>query len=101
MAEYLFVHFPFVLLHIFEILSQDSESDSEVLDLFDPSSSGIAVGKITVSCSVEVCGRLKTYLIGWLITETFMSIFMDDVWFENIDRIQRKVREVLLEGSYL
>ncbi|KAL6329509.1 hypothetical protein AAG906_021517 [Vitis piasezkii] len=38
------------MLKIFYI---DSESDSEVLDLFDPSSSGIAVGKITVSCSVE------------------------------------------------
>lgn len=40
-------------IDLFEFLTQDSESDSEVLDLFDPSSSGIAVGKITVSCSVE------------------------------------------------
>lgn len=96
---YLFIFL--VLSHIIEILMQDSESDSEVLDLFDPSSSNITVGKITLSCSVEVCGRLHIYLIGWLTTVTFMSIFVLMLWFVHIVRIQQKLREVLCEGSYL
>lgn len=93
MAEYPYCPFYFCV-NLIEIQLQDSESDSEVLDLFDPSSSGVTVGKIVLSCSVEVCGRLNIYPIGWLITETFMSIFMD-VWFKNIDRIPLKLRKVL------
>lgn len=37
------------------VVLQDSESDSEVFDLLDPSSSDVSVGSIFLSCSVEVC----------------------------------------------
>ncbi|OAY45023.1 phosphatidylserine decarboxylase proenzyme 2 [Manihot esculenta] len=39
-------------IDLLEFLSRDSDSDVEVFELFDPSS-GIVVGKISVSCSVE------------------------------------------------
>ncbi|XP_057429028.1 phosphatidylserine decarboxylase proenzyme 2-like [Lotus japonicus] len=38
---------------LFEFLTQDSDSDSEVLDLLDPSVPGKVVGNISISCSVE------------------------------------------------
>ena len=37
------------------VVLQHSDSDSEVFDLLDPSSSDILVGSIFISCSVEVC----------------------------------------------
>ncbi|XP_024966333.1 phosphatidylserine decarboxylase proenzyme 2-like [Cynara cardunculus var. scolymus] len=40
-------------IDIFEFLSQASDSDVEVFELFDPSSSNVMVGKISVSCSIE------------------------------------------------
>ncbi|KAF7127833.1 hypothetical protein RHSIM_Rhsim11G0134200 [Rhododendron simsii] len=38
---------------IFEFLTQDTDSDVEVLNLLDPSSPEIVVGNISLSCSVE------------------------------------------------
>ncbi|KDP42450.1 hypothetical protein JCGZ_00247 [Jatropha curcas] len=40
-------------IDLLEFLTQDSDSDFEVFELFDPSSSDIVVGKISLSCSVE------------------------------------------------
>ncbi|KAL4556048.1 hypothetical protein LXL04_038686 [Taraxacum kok-saghyz] len=40
-------------IDLFEFLSRVSDSDIEVFDLFDPSSSNVVVGKISISCSVE------------------------------------------------
>ncbi|KAL7175678.1 hypothetical protein ACSBR2_029297 [Camellia fascicularis] len=40
-------------IDLYEFLSRDSDSDSEMLDLLDPSSPDIIVGKISLSCSVE------------------------------------------------
>ncbi|XP_010260486.1 PREDICTED: phosphatidylserine decarboxylase proenzyme 2-like [Nelumbo nucifera] len=40
-------------IDLFEVLTQDSDSDIEVLSLLDPSSSNTIVGKISISCSVE------------------------------------------------
>ncbi|KAF2320081.1 hypothetical protein GH714_023120 [Hevea brasiliensis] len=40
-------------IDLLEFLTRDSDSDFEVFELFDPSSSSIVVGKISVSCSVE------------------------------------------------
>ncbi|CAI9294337.1 unnamed protein product [Lactuca saligna] len=40
-------------IDLFEFLSQVSDSDTEVFDLFDPSSSNVVVGKISISCSIE------------------------------------------------
>ncbi|WCJ18618.1 Phosphatidylserine decarboxylase proenzyme 2 [Euphorbia peplus] len=39
-------------IDLFEFLTQDSDSDFEIFDVFDPSSSEV-VGKISLSCSVE------------------------------------------------
>jgi phosphatidylserine decarboxylase len=36
------------------ILWQDSDSDFEVFELFDPAATGKVVGRISLSCSVEV-----------------------------------------------
>ncbi|PWA86021.1 phosphatidylserine decarboxylase 2 [Artemisia annua] len=38
---------------LFEFLSRDSDSDIEVFNLIDPSSSNVVVGNITLSCTVE------------------------------------------------
>ncbi|CAK9140466.1 unnamed protein product [Ilex paraguariensis] len=38
---------------LFEFLTRDSDSEFEVVDLSDPSSSDIVVGNISLSCSVE------------------------------------------------
>ncbi|KDO58867.1 hypothetical protein CISIN_1g0073033mg, partial [Citrus sinensis] len=38
---------------LLEFLTKDSDADSEVFDLLDPSSSNKIVGKISLSCSVE------------------------------------------------
>ncbi|GJY55760.1 phosphatidylserine decarboxylase proenzyme 3-like protein [Tanacetum coccineum] len=40
-------------IDLFESLSRVSDSDIEVLELFDPSSSDVVVGKISISCSVQ------------------------------------------------
>ncbi|KAK9096334.1 hypothetical protein Sjap_021831 [Stephania japonica] len=40
-------------IDLYEALTKDLDSDMEVLDLLDPSSSSTVVGKIHVSCSVE------------------------------------------------
>ncbi|XP_056159324.1 phosphatidylserine decarboxylase proenzyme 2-like [Syzygium oleosum] len=40
-------------LDLLEVLAKDSESDSEVLNLLDPSKSDEVVGTLLVSCSVE------------------------------------------------
>ncbi|OAY39715.1 phosphatidylserine decarboxylase proenzyme 2 [Manihot esculenta] len=40
-------------IDLLEFLTRDLDSDFEVFELFDPSSSGIIVGKISISCSVE------------------------------------------------
>ncbi|KAI3873235.1 hypothetical protein MKW92_041106 [Papaver armeniacum] len=40
-------------LDLFEFLARDSTSESETLDLLDPSSSNIIVGSVVVSCTVE------------------------------------------------
>lgn len=40
-------------IDLLEFLTRDADSDLEVLDLLDPSSSDIVVGKIFLSCSVE------------------------------------------------
>ncbi|CAL5418022.1 unnamed protein product [Camellia sinensis] len=41
-------------IDLYEFLTRDSDSDSEMFDLLDPSSPDIIVGKISLSCSVEV-----------------------------------------------
>ncbi|KAK9077116.1 hypothetical protein SSX86_005452 [Deinandra increscens subsp. villosa] len=38
---------------LFKFLSRDSDSDVEVFELLDPSSPGVVVGKISLSCSIE------------------------------------------------
>ncbi|XP_071729886.1 phosphatidylserine decarboxylase proenzyme 2-like [Rutidosis leptorrhynchoides] len=38
---------------LFNYLSRDSDSDIEVFDLLDPSSSNVVVGNISLSCSIE------------------------------------------------
>ncbi|VFQ81815.1 unnamed protein product [Cuscuta campestris] len=38
---------------LLEYLSQDSDSDVEVLDLWDPSTPSVVVGSISISCSIE------------------------------------------------
>ncbi|PWA78662.1 phosphatidylserine decarboxylase 3 [Artemisia annua] len=40
-------------IDLFESLSRVSDSDIEVLELLDPSSSDVVVGKISISCSVQ------------------------------------------------
>ncbi|KAI7738701.1 hypothetical protein M8C21_030803 [Ambrosia artemisiifolia] len=40
-------------IDLFEFLSRVSDSETEVFQLFDPSSSNTVVGKISLSCSVE------------------------------------------------
>ncbi|XP_076936567.1 phosphatidylserine decarboxylase proenzyme 2-like [Bidens hawaiensis] len=40
-------------IDLFDFLSRVSESKTEVFELFDPSSSNEAVGKISISCTVE------------------------------------------------
>nr|KAJ0198114.1 hypothetical protein LSAT_V11C700373060 [Lactuca sativa] len=40
-------------IDLFEFLSRVSDSDTEMFDLFDPSSSDVVVGKISISCSIE------------------------------------------------
>ncbi|KAF2293910.1 hypothetical protein GH714_005601 [Hevea brasiliensis] len=40
-------------IDLLEFLTRDLDSDFEVFELFDPSSSDIIVGKISISCSVE------------------------------------------------
>ncbi|GMP80791.1 hypothetical protein CsSME_00035771 [Camellia sinensis var. sinensis] len=40
-------------IDLYEFLTRDSDSDSEMFDLLDPSSPDIIVGKISLSCSVE------------------------------------------------
>ncbi|KAI3752806.1 hypothetical protein L2E82_24843 [Cichorium intybus] len=40
-------------IDLFEFLSRASDSDIEVFDLSDPSSSNVVVGKISISCSIE------------------------------------------------
>lgn len=53
-----------VFLHFIYLLNsclkknflQESDLDTEVFDLLDPSSPDVIVGNIAVSCSVEVCG---------------------------------------------
>ena len=44
----------FFSLDMNSILLQDSDSDFEVFELFDPVATGKVVGKISLSCSVEV-----------------------------------------------
>nr|XP_043629304.1 phosphatidylserine decarboxylase proenzyme 2-like isoform X2 [Erigeron canadensis] len=43
----------FCEVDLFEFLSRDSDSDTEVFDLMDPSSSNIVVGNIALSCTIE------------------------------------------------
>ncbi|KAJ8767720.1 hypothetical protein K2173_020660 [Erythroxylum novogranatense] len=43
----------FCEVDLLEFLTRDAEFDSEVFELLDPSSSGSAVGKIRLSCSIE------------------------------------------------
>ncbi|XP_011040028.1 PREDICTED: phosphatidylserine decarboxylase proenzyme 3-like isoform X2 [Populus euphratica] len=40
-------------IDLLEFLAQDSDSDFEVFELFDPASAGKVVGRISLSCSVE------------------------------------------------
>ncbi|KAJ1419916.1 Zinc-binding ribosomal protein [Sesbania bispinosa] len=40
-------------IDLLEFLTQDSDSDIEIFELFDPSVCGKVVGKISISCSVE------------------------------------------------
>ncbi|XP_042486382.1 phosphatidylserine decarboxylase proenzyme 3-like isoform X2 [Macadamia integrifolia] len=40
-------------IDLFQVLDRDSDSDSEVLDLLDPSLPNTVVGKISVSCTIE------------------------------------------------
>ncbi|KAI3739763.1 hypothetical protein L2E82_30174 [Cichorium intybus] len=40
-------------IDLFEFLSRASDSDIEVFDLSDPSSSNVVVGKISISCCIE------------------------------------------------
>lgn len=54
------------------LLLQDSDSDFEVFELFDPSSVDKVVGKISLSCSVEVCSMdLIILLSGWVCVDLF------------------------------
>jgi len=45
----------FFSLDMNSMLLQDSDSDFEVFELFDPAATGKVVGRISLSCSVEVC----------------------------------------------
>ncbi|KAL9405765.1 hypothetical protein Peur_002737 [Populus x canadensis] len=40
-------------IDLLELLTQDSDSDFEVFELFDPAATGKVVGRISLSCSVE------------------------------------------------
>lgn len=44
-----------------DMMAQDSDSDIEIFNVLDPSVPGKVVGKISISCSVEVYGILIQY----------------------------------------
>lgn len=56
-----------------DMMVQDSDSDIEIFDLLDPSVSGKVVGKISISCSVEVYGIPCKFYRCWEGFLTFIS----------------------------
>lgn len=77
---------------------QTSDSDVAVLDLLDPSSANTVVGKIYISCSVEVSCMIYNVIIGCKSSIRFNICLLI---FGYIDRIQLKQKKVLQGGSYL
>jgi hypothetical protein len=51
---FFFFNISYFYLDTNTISLQDSDSDFEVFELFDPASAGKVVGRISLSCSVEV-----------------------------------------------
>lgn len=78
-----------------DIMLQVTNSDPEILDLLDPSSSTSVVGKIYISCSVEVQDKLQVMLLLICCVVRVVDLF------EKINRIQLKRKKVLQDGSYL
>ncbi|KAK9167185.1 hypothetical protein Scep_002376 [Stephania cephalantha] len=63
-------------IDLFEALTKDLDSDIEVLDLLDPSSSSTVVGKIRVSCSVEDPIETEKYFARRILCIVVSELFL-------------------------
>ena len=86
----------FFSLDMNSILLQDSDSGFEVFELFDPAATGKVVGRISLSCSVEVRStQLILPLSSWDLWMCWSSLTLPEI----IDRIQLKQRKILQDAS--
>ena len=60
------------------VVLQESDSDIEELELLDPSPPNAVVGKISVSCSVEVCNISFVFQI--MVVSICVSFFLTFLW---------------------